>query len=386
MMIIRNTNRLINDFKNQSADTIWKFMDAMAVNYTVYSTHLKGLSPFLTDYDVYLYCNDTNVVIVCLDCCGHNDEQVYAESDSLSSIIFNDDQEPRASVVWKLKEAVRLAKIRLKSKNPDVKVYGLLLTEADILNAYELYRLWDANNITVIDSLRRLKNRKIKTNADYELSCKDYVEVVTDTTFNQGDTNTPTMQASLVEMSDKSVSANDEDDEFEKVLMVDEAYLLNGKNDNDPGKMVIQLLMNILADEKQRDIAVVLCGYKEPMMKLLDSNPGLYSRFPNKFEFTDFTVDELLEITLQKVKEYGYKFTAKAWGKYCTILAQAYAMRDAETWGNARFVTNQLEHIYIQHATRCIKHQPKDKQDLLKLTPEDILPIEIPRQKTRIGF
>ncbi len=170
------------------------------------------------------------------------------------------------------------------------------------------------------------------------------------------------------------------------VLMIDEAYLMNGKNDNDPGKIVIQLLMNILADEKQRDIAVVLCGYKEPMMKLLESNPGLYSRFPNKFEFTDFTVDELLEITLQRVKEYGYKFTAKAWGKYCTILAQAYKMRDAETWGNARFVANQLECIYIQHATRCIKQRPKRKQDLLLLTPEDILPIDVPRQKTKIGF
>jgi hypothetical protein len=170
------------------------------------------------------------------------------------------------------------------------------------------------------------------------------------------------------------------------VLMIDEAYLLNGKHDHDPGKLVIQLLMNILADESQRDIAVVLCGYKEPMMKLLDSNPGLYSRFPNKFEFSDFTVDELLEITRRRVNEYEYKFTPKAWEKYSALLAQAYKMRDQETWGNARFVANQMERIYIQHATRCVRQQPKNKQDLLQLTPEDILPIEVPRQKTKIGF
>jgi len=42
--------------------------------------------------------------------------------------------------------------------------------------------------------------------------------------------------------------------------------------------------------------------------------------------------------------------------------------------------------IYIQHANRCIKHQPTDKQYLLILTPEDIIPIEIPRQRTKIGF
>lgn len=569
MMIMQNTNRLINDFKDQSADTIWKFMNAMAVNYTVYSTHLKGLSPFLTDNDVYLYCNDTNVVIVCLDRCGNDDEQVYEESLTLSSMLFDDSQEPRVSMVWKLKEAVRLAKIRLQNTTPNVNVYGVLLTEAAILNKYELYRLWDANNVMVIDDLKRLRYKKIKINDDGELACKAYVSGVIDATLNQDDNDVSMANKSLMKKTDKSVSTKDEGDEFEKllndfinsgyeetfdkdpneeqpetgfdegedelnsdadeedisftddeifpsgeieqnnnisvkveilrpipnpreeldklvgctdikrrmdelvaltsynklmcglfpdskqhavslhsvflgrpgtgkttvckifgsllrqagalskghvvvcdrssflgtlwgdeersvkqvlemakggVLMIDEAYLFNGKNDNDPGKMVIQLLMNILADESQRDIAVVLCGYKEPMMKMLDSNPGLLSRFPNKFEFTDFTVDELLEITLRRVNDYKYKFTTKAWEKYSTMLAQAYKLRDPETWGNARFVANQMERIYIQHATRCIKQQPKNKQDLLKLTPEDILPIEVPRQKTKIGF
>ena len=79
MMIMRNSNRLINDFKNQAKDTVWKHLDAMAANYAVFSTHLNGLSPFLTDYDVYLYCNDTNVVILCLDCCGTTEEQIYEE-------------------------------------------------------------------------------------------------------------------------------------------------------------------------------------------------------------------------------------------------------------------------------------------------------------------
>ena len=40
----------------------------------------------------------------------------------------------------------------------------------------------------------------------------------------------------------------------------------------------------------------------------------------------------------------------------------------------------------LQHASHRIKHQSKDKQGLLILTPEDILPIEIPHQRTKIGF
>lgn len=170
------------------------------------------------------------------------------------------------------------------------------------------------------------------------------------------------------------------------VLMIDEAYLFNTKNDHDPGKLVIQQLMTTLADETQRDIAIVLCGYKEPMKKLLELNPGLDSRFPNRFEFTDFNVDELLEITRRRVGEYDYRFTNQAWEKYRQMLTQAYQERDPQTWGNARFVANQLERIYVKHALRCVNHLPDRKSDMRKLTPEDIQPIEVSKPRPRIGF
>ena len=567
-MIMRNKNRLIDDFKYQTATTIWKHLDAMAANYAVYSTYLKGLSPFLKEYDVYLYCNDTNIVIMCLDCCGHCEEQTYEESDTLSPLILTDGEEPRASVIWKLAEAVRFAKTCLKDKFPDINIYGLLLTEANILNAYNLYELWDKHNITVIDDLKRLKYKAIRVNNDSDLTCKNYIDFLIDTSFNEVNFDEPVASEPSKEYQCEAVVSDDEYEEFEKmlndfinreyeetygedteeqqksdtndsedeceteaenedaaltddvffpdgiieqnnnisvkveilrpipnpreeldrlvgctdikrrmdelvaltsynkimhelfpdskqhavslhsiflgrpgtgkttvckilgsllrqagalskghvvvcdrgtflgtlwgdeersvkqvlemakggVLMIDEAYLLNGKHDHDPGKLVIQLLMNILADESQRDIAIVLCGYKEPMEKLLETNPGLYSRFPNRFEFTDFTVDELLEITRLRIKEYEYEFTPEAWDKYRLLLARTYAQRDPNTWGNARFIANQLERIYIQHATRCVKQRPIDKLQLRLLTREDILPIEVPKEKRRIGF
>ena len=579
---MQNTNRLIDDFKNQTKATIWKHLDAMAANYVVYSTHLNGLDPFLNEYDVYLYCNETNVVVVCLDCCGNGDDQIYEESESLGLFTYNEGDEPRVSVVRRLAEAVKLIKETRLGYDSAIKVYGVLLTEAEILNSYKLQRLWDDADVMVIDGFRRLKYRKIKVNEDDCLDCKAYISKILDANHGILDAKHGIMDANYgimegqAPMTSDMLSENDElnlddfpkgsvriededDDEFSKlldqflkegmevvdekpdaeddedeedpeedveedpeeeffpngeieqnlnvnvkvdilrpianpreeldklvgcvdikrrmdelvaltsynkmrrdlcpgskqhevslhsvflgrpgtgkttvckifgsllrkvgalskghvvvcdrgtfigtlwgdeersmkqvlkmaqggVLMIDEAYLLASKNENDPGRLVIQLLMNVLADETQRDIAVVLCGYKEPMMKLLDSNPGLYSRFPNKFEFADFTVDELLEITQCRVKDYDYQFTAKAWEKYRQVLLQAYQVRNPETWGNARFVANQLERIYIQHATRCVKHQPKDKRELLKITPEDILPIEVPRQKAKIGF
>ena len=82
--------RLITDFKTQIRTTIWKHLDAMAVNYAVYSSHLKGLAPYLTDFDVYLYCDNSSMVVVCLDCCGQGEEQKYEESETLSPLIFRE--------------------------------------------------------------------------------------------------------------------------------------------------------------------------------------------------------------------------------------------------------------------------------------------------------
>lgn len=64
--------------------------------------------------------------------------------------------EPRVSVVWRLAEAVRHIKCCLQETDSLVNVYGVLLTEADILNAYELYKLWDEHDVTVIDCPLRL--------------------------------------------------------------------------------------------------------------------------------------------------------------------------------------------------------------------------------------
>lgn len=544
---MRKEYRLINDFKKQTQTTIWKHLDAMAVNYAVFSSHLKGLAPYLTDFDVYLYCDNSCMVVVCLDCCGHCEEQTYEESEAISPLILSDGHEPRVSKVWKLVQTVRAINNRLM-----IPVYGVLITEADITNAYELYEMWDSNNVTVIDYMKRLKYHKIRVNEDDNLDCKSYVYKLNDTPLHALETESPVTPISLTEEEDSTEESESEDDEFERllnefinddtklsseesssettedetpseddssfpsgeieqnqnlsvkveilrpienpreelnilvgcseikqrmdelvkltsynkmmrelcptvkqhkvslhslflgrpgtgkttickiygsllrqagalskghvvvcdrstfigtlwgdeerstrqvidmakggVLMIDEAYLLNSSNPHDPGKMVIPLLMNILADESQRDIAVVLCGYKEPMQKLIDLNPGLQSRFPNKFEFPDFTIDELLEITKLRIKEYNYTFTTEAWEKYVHILSSAYQTRDSQTWGNARFIGNQLERIYIQHAGRCVKQQPSGKSALLSLTPEDIVPIEVPRPKARIGF
>ena len=541
-----NRNRLINDFKRQTKSTIWKHMDAMAVNYAVYSNRLKGFDPYYYDNDVYIYADSNNLVIVAIDCCDKGEKQIYEESEGINMIIYRPGTELHESKVWKMKETVEVIKNRLKLHDVHVEVFGILITEATITNADELEDTWEANSIKVIDGFKTLRKRKAEVNVDDWLSGKIYYDTIMDKSIDfktppKCNTDTEFDEALLKFINDALDSAEETTEEEEQplqepeqepeeeepepepapspttssvidqnlglsveveilnpidnpgeeldklvgcddikrrmdelvalttynktmqelfpnskqhevslhsvflgrpgtgkttvckifgsllhqagalskghvvvcdrgtfigtlwgdeersvrqvlekakggVLMIDEAYLLNSRNDNDPGRLVIQLLMNILADESQRDIAVVLCGYKDQMQKLLETNPGLQSRFPNKFEFQDFSVNELLEITQSRVKHYEYQFTDQAWDKYRAMLNQAYQVRDPQTWGNARFVANQLDRIYIQHATRCVKQKPEDKQSWRMITPDDIVPIDIPRQRTKIGF
>ena len=552
-----NENRLIDDFWKQTKTTIWKHMDAMAVNYAVYSNHLRGFAPFLTDKDVYIYANTKNVVVVCVDSCGHSDEQIYEESEQLDMLIYSAGFELRESMVWKLVETKNIIKNRLSNSGYEMDVYGVLLTEANITNADELEDVWDEYKIKVIAGFSSLKHRWASVNNDEDNDAKKYFDVLIDdkwdvkcnSLFNDSENDdnnendekfekllmdflndgfekvedevseetkedneeasndveekpddneddTPTVTDGEIEQNDThsvkvqilhpiknarkeldrlvgcrdikrrmdellsltrynsmkremcpdskqhEVSLHsvffgrpgtgkttvckifgsllhdvgalskghvvvcdrstfigtlwgDEERAMRQVvdlarggvLMLDEAYLLNGQNTNDPGKMVIQLLMNLLADEKQRDLAVVICGYKEPMMKLLETNPGLHSRFPNRFEFADFSFEELLDITQQRIREYDYHFTRSAWEKYKQVLQEAYAQRDPMTWGNARFIANQLDRIYLQHARRCVSHSKKmDRQHLQTLTPADIMPMEVQKRRPHVGF
>ena len=70
--------------------------------------------------------------------------------------------------------------------------------------------------------------------------------------------------------------------------------------------------------------------------------------------------------------------------------AEAYAGRDANTWGNARFVANLLEHIYLAHAKRCVNYAFAEDAPTIKkcftITPADVQPIDVPKPKPHVGF
>ena len=562
-------SRLFDEFKKQTKNTILEHMDKLAVNSAVYSTHLKGYEPYLKDKNLVIYLHDISMVVVCFDLCGRI-EEIADEGDryDVDAPEYYSHKGSRTSPVWQLSETIKRMEDLTINFFPPIYIYGVLLSESNILNARDMKDKWESMNIHVIDNLMNLRHREIATNENYNQKAREIIDSIAIRGFRlkapdyyhnnamnkkkEDDSDSDEFEKLLNQFLNDGFEVVDEDNatldeprcpdvekaeetaetvanksseeivhiiediaipdgyieqnqnvticveilrpisnpqkELDKlvgcteikkrmaelialtkynkltkelfpngklhevslhsvfygkpgtgkttvckiygsllrqagalskghvvicdrgtfigthwgdeersmrqvlekaqggVLMIDEAYTLNGKHESDPGKIVIQLLLNILADESKRDIAIVLCGYKEPMEALLNSNPGLQSRFPNKFVFPDFNINELLDITLRRVREYEYEFTPQAWIQYKKIVTKAYNQRDAESWGNARFVANELERIYIQHATRCVQMHPVDKRQMRLLTPEDVLPTNELIEKNRFGF
>lgn len=155
------------------------------------------------------------------------------------------------------------------------------------------------------------------------------------------------------------------------VLLIDEAYLLyNADEPRDPCNKILPLMLDLLADEKNRDIIVVLCGYEKEMSFLLNSNPGIKGRFRNYFYFKDFTFDELSEILHRRATEAGYNFTDSAWIKILKIINRN--LKRCECHANARDMINFWEEILENHAYRCVSNNITDLEGISQITDEDI--------------
>lgn len=156
------------------------------------------------------------------------------------------------------------------------------------------------------------------------------------------------------------------------VLFIDEAYYLyKPDNERDYGSEAIEILLQVM--ENQRDeLVVILAGYKEPMDKFYESNPGLSSRIANHIDFPDYTVEELLKIAKIMLDEQQYQLTPQA-----EIALAQYIQKRKEKplFANARSVKNALDRARMRQANRIFESrgQVLTKKELVNLEAEDIL-------------
>jgi probable Rubsico expression protein CbbX len=156
------------------------------------------------------------------------------------------------------------------------------------------------------------------------------------------------------------------------VLFIDEAYYLyKPDNERDYGSEAIEILLQVM--ENQRDeLVVILAGYKEPMDKFYESNPGLSSRIANHIDFPDYTTEELLRIAKLMLEDQQYQLTPNA-----EIALNQYLekRRERPLFANARSLKNALDRARMRQANRIFdsRGQILTKKELVNLEAEDIL-------------
>ena len=156
------------------------------------------------------------------------------------------------------------------------------------------------------------------------------------------------------------------------VLFIDEAYYLyKPDNERDYGSEAIEILLQVM--ENQRDeLVIILAGYKEPMDKFYESNPGLSSRITNHIDFPDYTVEELLQIAKLMLEEQQYQLTPDAEIAFTDYLRKR---KEKPLFANARSAKNALDRARMRQANRIFESrgQVLTKRELVNLEAEDIL-------------
>ena len=156
------------------------------------------------------------------------------------------------------------------------------------------------------------------------------------------------------------------------VLFIDEAYYLyKPDNERDYGAEAIEILLQVM--ENQRDeLVIILAGYKEPMDKFYESNPGLSSRIANHIDFPDYSTEELLQIAKIMLDDQQYKLTPQA-----EVALNQYITKRKEQplFANARSMKNALDRARMRQANRIFdsRGQVLTKKELVNLEAEDIL-------------
>lgn len=161
------------------------------------------------------------------------------------------------------------------------------------------------------------------------------------------------------------------------VLFIDEAYSLIAQEGDDPyGSEAVQALLKRMEDDRDR-LVVILAGYPEPLDRLLDSNPGLASRFGRRLEFPDYTAPELGRIFQAMCETNDYSLPVATRLRLLAGFQYLLGRRD-EKFGNGRLVRNVFETAIRRLANRIADVAPLTAELLTTIEPADIVLADVP--------
>ena len=160
------------------------------------------------------------------------------------------------------------------------------------------------------------------------------------------------------------------DSALDGILFIDEAYSLNSGGSGDFGKEAIDTLLKRMEDNRDR-LVVIVAGYPHEMNMLIQSNPGLQSRFSRYFTFEDYSPNQLLEICNRTVQSSSMILLPDASRKLLKYFEYVYASK-TKSFGNARIVRNIFEEIIQLQSARLADMKHISNTDLKTITKSDV--------------
>src|SRR6476660_2676722 len=170
------------------------------------------------------------------------------------------------------------------------------------------------------------------------------------------------------------------DEALDGVLFIDEAYSLVADEGQDAyGMEAVQAVLKRAEDDRSR-LVVIMAGYTEEMNNLLNTNPGLSSRFNRVLHFDDYSPVDLARIYAWLCEKNHYKLAEGTRPKLMRGLAELYRERDRR-FGNGRTVRNLFEQSIRRMANRIADIRELSADQLMLLETDDIefsgLPAEL---------
>jgi SpoVK/Ycf46/Vps4 family AAA+-type ATPase len=142
------------------------------------------------------------------------------------------------------------------------------------------------------------------------------------------------------------------------ILFIDEAYTLS-VNGRDYGDEALATILTFMENNRGK-LAVVVAGYPKQMEGMLDSNPGLRSRFDTTITFDNYAPYELMQMFMAQLRQQEYEITESAKADVAYMFARGV---HSESDFNARSVRGLVSQVLSQHASVLMTlASPTEKQ------------------------
>lgn len=152
------------------------------------------------------------------------------------------------------------------------------------------------------------------------------------------------------------------------VLFIDEAYSLVEQGTGGYGREAIATLVKAMEDHRD-DLAIIVAGYTEPMMRFIKANPGLQSRFARQIYFENYSSGELTTIFSAMCTEH--RITAS---DEVMTLVKRHLDRNPTGGdnGNGRYVRKLFVQMYENLALRVASGDDIDVSAIGSFSVDDV--------------